>query len=69
MSETGFEIPAEEPWTDQDLEKIGHLKEANASILQQIRKAVVGQDTVVRLTLISLFSKGHWRTPSIRTGN
>ncbi|MDP6357049.1 MAG: MoxR family ATPase [Planctomycetota bacterium] len=59
MSETDFEIPAEEPWTDEDLEKIGHLKEANASIMQQIRKAVVGQDTVVRLTLISLFSKGH----------
>ena len=59
MSDTDFELPPEEPWTDSDLEKIGHLKEANASIMQQIRKAVVGQDTVVRLTLIGLFSKGH----------
>ncbi|MDA0837620.1 MAG: MoxR family ATPase [Planctomycetota bacterium] len=58
MSDT-FTIPPEDPWSDSDLEKIGHLKEAITKITAQIRKAVVGQDTVVRLSLIGLFSKGH----------
>jgi MoxR-like ATPase len=54
-----FTLPPEEPWSDADLEKIGHLKEAITKITSQIHKAVVGQDTVVRLSLIGLFSKGH----------
>jgi len=54
-----FDVPKEEPWTDKDLAKIGNLKEAHAKILGQIRKAVVGQDMVVHLTMIGMFSQGH----------
>jgi MoxR-like ATPase len=57
--QTDFEIPQEAPWTDDELEKITHLKEAHDKIITQIRKAVVGQDQVVDLTMISLFSQGH----------
>ena len=54
-----FKLPEPEPWTDEDMERIGHLKEANDKIVGQIRKALVGQDDVVRLTMIGLFSQGH----------
>ncbi|MEX0703598.1 MAG: MoxR family ATPase [Planctomycetales bacterium] len=54
-----FLVPEEQPWTDQELEKIGRLKEAHDKIITQIRKAVVGQDEVVNLTMISLFGRGH----------
>ncbi|QDU96144.1 AAA family ATPase [Lignipirellula cremea] len=57
--DSGFVLPPDEPWSDAELEKIGHLKEAHDKISGQIRKAVVGQDKVVNLTLISLFSRGH----------
>ncbi len=50
---------ADEPWSDADLQKIDHLREAHEKILTQIRKAVVGQDEVVDLTMISLFGQGH----------
>ena len=46
-------------WSDEDLTKIQHLKEANDKIVGQIRKALVGQDRVVKLTLIGLFAQGH----------
>jgi MoxR-like ATPase len=59
MSTPVFTMPAPEPWTDADLAKIGHLKEASDKINAQIRKAVVGQDDVVRLTMIGLFGLGH----------
>ncbi len=54
-----FVLPPEQPWTDQELEKIEHLKEAHRKIMAQIRRAVVGQDKVVRLTMLGLFSQGH----------
>ncbi|MCG3181508.1 MAG: hypothetical protein BIFFINMI_03904 [Phycisphaerae bacterium] len=54
-----FVVPKELPWTDVELERIGHLKEAHDRILGQIRKAVVGQDEVVRLTMLGLFGLGH----------
>ncbi|MDD4890201.1 MAG: MoxR family ATPase [Phycisphaerae bacterium] len=54
-----FVIPKDAPWTDKDLAKIDRLKEAHHKILGQIRKAVVGQDAVVHLTMIGLFSQGH----------
>lgn len=59
MSSTSFSLPPEEPWSDADLAKIGHLKEAHDKIVTQIRKAVVGQDNVVNLTMIGLFGQGH----------
>src|SRR6188768_3409527 len=59
MSSTAFSLPPEEPWSDADLAKIGHLKEAHDKIVAQIRKAVVGQDNVVNLTMIGLFGQGH----------
>ncbi len=52
-------VPEQEAWTDADLAKIEHLKQAHRSLLTQIRKAVVGQDTVVHLTMIGLFGQGH----------
>jgi MoxR-like ATPase len=58
-SSAQFEIPPEKPWTDEELAKISHLKEAHDKIITQIRKAVVGQDKVVDLTMIGLFSQGH----------
>jgi len=58
-NDNDFPLPPEAPWTDEDLRKVGKLKEAHDRIVKQIRKAVVGQDTVVRLTLLGLFSQGH----------
>jgi MoxR-like ATPase len=46
-------------WSAQDIEKIQHLKVAHDKIMAQIRKALVGQDQVVKLTLIGLFAQGH----------
>jgi MoxR-like ATPase len=46
-------------WTDDELAKIGHLKEAYDRLQPQIRKAVVGQNKVVRQVLIGLFAQGH----------
>jgi MoxR-like ATPase len=54
-----FVLPAEPPWTDEELEKIGHLKEAHDRIMGQVRKAVVGLDKVINLTMIGLFGQGH----------
>jgi MoxR-like ATPase len=46
-------------WTSEDMQKVEHLKQANDNILEQLRKAVVGQDVVVRLTMLGLFAQGH----------
>ncbi|MCE9529881.1 MAG: MoxR family ATPase [Planctomycetes bacterium] len=59
MSAPVFTMPTPEAWTDSDLAKIGRLKDASDKINAQIRKAVVGQDDVVRLTMIGLFGLGH----------
>ena len=47
-----------EPWDADDMSKIEYLKDANAKIMGQLRKAVVGQDQVVRLMMLGLFSQG-----------
>jgi MoxR-like ATPase len=58
--ERAFEIFRKpEPWTDEEMASIAHLKEANDKIVSEIRKIVVGQDKVVRLTMIGLFGQGH----------
>jgi MoxR-like ATPase len=57
MSE--FVVPEEAPWSDEDLAKIEHLKEAHLKLMSEIRKAMVGLDEVIRLTMIGLFSQGH----------
>jgi MoxR-like ATPase len=46
-------------WSDTDMEKIGHLRTAHDNIMEQLRKAVVGQEQVVRLTMLGLFAQGH----------
>jgi MoxR-like ATPase len=46
-------------WSPEDMRKIDRLKEANERIMVQLRKALVGQDQVVRLVMISLFGSGH----------
>ena len=48
-----------EPWSDDDLARIEHLKTANDKIVSEIRKIVVGQDKVVHLTMVGLFGQGH----------
>jgi MoxR-like ATPase len=48
-----------DPWSAEDLARIEHLKAANDKIVAEIRKIVVGQDKVVRLTMIGLFGQGH----------
>ncbi len=58
-NDTDFQVPEQKPWSDEELEKIDHLKEANKKIMGQVRKALVGQDQVVRMTMIGLFSQGH----------
>jgi MoxR-like ATPase len=52
-------MPTNETWTKQDLDKIEHLKRANDAIVAEIRKAVVGQDRVVKELMITLFAQGH----------
>jgi MoxR-like ATPase len=54
-----FVMPEEAPWTDEEMEKIQHLREARDKIMGQVRKIVVGLDEVIRLTMIGLFSQGH----------
>ena len=46
-------------WTAEDLAKIKSLKTAHDNVLEQLRKSLVGQDAVVRLTMLGLFSQGH----------
>jgi MoxR-like ATPase len=46
-------------WTDADLGKVAHLKEAHERILRQIRKAVVGQEQVINELMIVLFAQGN----------
>jgi len=46
-------------WSDADLSRVAQLKEAHAKIIQQIRKAVVGQEQVVNELMIVLFAQGH----------
>ena len=52
-------MPTTETWSAQDLAKIEHLKQANDTIVSEIRKAVVGQDRVVKELMIALFAQGH----------
>jgi len=52
-------MPTTEKWSDQDLAKIGHLKQAHDVIVAEIRKAVVGQERVVKELMIALFAQGH----------
>ncbi len=46
-------------WTDSDLSRVAHLKDAHDKIIRQIRKAVVGQEQVVNELMIVLFAQGH----------
>src|SRR6267142_1229168 len=42
-----------------DLELLDELKEARGAILTELRKVIVGQDTVVEQLLTVLFANGH----------
>ena len=48
-----------EPWSDDDLARIHHLKEAHAKAMGEIRKIMVGMDQVIDLTMVGLFGQGH----------
>jgi len=52
-------MPTTQKWTDEDLAKIERLRSANDTIVAEIRKAVVGQDRVVKELMIALFAQGH----------
>jgi MoxR-like ATPase len=47
------------PATDDDLQAIKRLKEAYDKIMAEMRKAIVGQEDVIRELLISIFARGH----------
>ena len=57
--ETPYTMAQQEPWGPEDMAKIQKLRDANDGIMKQVKKALVGQNQVVRLTMISLFSQGH----------
>ena len=59
MTDTEFVPAPEAPWSDAEVAKIEHLKAAHDKVMAQVRKAMVGQDEVIRLTMIGLFSQGH----------
>ena len=42
-----------------DVDRVAHLAAARARIVEQIRKRIVGQDEVIELMLVALFSRGH----------
>ena len=46
-------------WSEADIAKVAHLKEAHDKIIRQIRKAVVGQEQVINELMIVLFAQGH----------
>jgi len=46
-------------WTDADLSRVAHLKDAHDKMIRQIRKAVVGQEQVINELMIVLFAQGH----------
>jgi MoxR-like ATPase len=52
-------MPTNETWSSADLARIEHLKQAHNTIVAEIRKAVVGQDRVVKELMIALFAQGH----------
>jgi len=47
------------PWADADLARIENLKNAKDKIMEQLRKAIVGLDTVISQVMVALFSQGH----------
>jgi len=57
--EEPYTMTQQEEWSAEDMAKIKKLHDANEKIMEQVRKALVGQNEVVRLTMISLFSQGH----------
>jgi MoxR-like ATPase len=64
MSDQGFKSAmgahgATEDLRSDDLEAVRRLKDAFASIKQQLSRIIVGQEEVIEELLISLFSKGH----------
>lgn len=46
-------------WTDEDKQQISQLKSAHQKIIGQIKGAVVGQEQVVKETILCLFGLGH----------
>jgi MoxR-like ATPase len=46
-------------WTDADMMKLETLKKAQGRIDIELRKAIVGQNDVVRQVMIGLFAQGH----------
>ncbi len=57
--EKPYVMTQQEKWTDDDMAKIEKLHKAYSSIDEQVRKALVGQNEVVKLVLVSIFSQGH----------
>ncbi len=49
----------QEEWTDEEKEQIQGLKKAHEKMMAEIRKAVVGQDRVIKEVVLCLFGRGH----------
>jgi len=45
--------------TSTDLESVQQLNQARERIMGELRKAIVGQDTVIEQLLTALFAGGH----------
>ena len=59
MSDQGISKTSTEELRGDDLEAVRKLKNAFASIKQQLSRIIVGQEDVIEELLISLFAKGH----------
>jgi MoxR-like ATPase len=49
----------EKDFSSSDVEAVKHIAENRRDILQEISKVIIGQEEVIDLLLIALFSKGH----------
>ena len=46
-------------FTDNDIEALAHVKQASATIREQLGKVIVGQRQVIDQLLLAIFSQGH----------
>jgi MoxR-like ATPase len=57
MPASGSSIPVARPASE--LQAVENLGKARQAILEELHKVIIGQDEVIELMLISLFSRGH----------
>lgn len=57
--ESGGDMQSESVNLKQDTEMVENIANAKRRIVQELKKVIIGQEKVIELLLISLFSKGH----------